>query len=166
MYCKQLMDELNCSSNRKTKCSVTSQTCVGDCSKVQYDSVHCMHRHHTRSSSPVQVFSWLLLALITCSCLELIISELFFLFLSEIHIVLYQVIFCIQINLSTITCCKLYVCYIIYEHVFSKQTDGGVKGSLLWVLDHTYTPFGRRLMRKWVSQPLTDPQWVQEISDL
>uniref|UniRef100_A0A3Q3ENC7 DNA mismatch repair protein MSH3 n=1 Tax=Kryptolebias marmoratus TaxID=37003 RepID=A0A3Q3ENC7_KRYMA len=28
-----------------------------------------------------------------------------------------------------------------------------VRGSLLWVLDHTRTPFGRRLMRKWVSQP-------------
>uniref|UniRef100_A0A7N8Y9C2 DNA mismatch repair protein MSH3 n=1 Tax=Mastacembelus armatus TaxID=205130 RepID=A0A7N8Y9C2_9TELE len=40
---------------------------------------------------------------------------------------------------------------------FYCHTDGGVKGSLLWVLDHTRTPFGRRLMRKWVSQPLTDP---------
>uniref|UniRef100_A0A8C9ZN62 DNA mismatch repair protein MSH3 n=1 Tax=Sander lucioperca TaxID=283035 RepID=A0A8C9ZN62_SANLU len=49
--------------------------------------------------------------------------------------------------------------------ILNNQTDGGVKGSLLWVLDHTRTPFGRRLMRKWVSQPLTDPQQdaVQEI---
>uniref|UniRef100_A0A673X819 DNA mismatch repair protein MSH3 n=1 Tax=Salmo trutta TaxID=8032 RepID=A0A673X819_SALTR len=38
------------------------------------------------------------------------------------------------------------------------QTDGGMKGSLLWVLDHTHTSFGRRLMRKWVSQPLKDAQ--------
>uniref|UniRef100_A0A7N8WSD4 DNA mismatch repair protein MSH3 n=1 Tax=Mastacembelus armatus TaxID=205130 RepID=A0A7N8WSD4_9TELE len=31
--------------------------------------------------------------------------------------------------------------------ILNNQTDGGVKGSLLWVLDHTRTPFGRRLMR-------------------
>uniref|UniRef100_A0A669C4T0 DNA mismatch repair protein MSH3 n=1 Tax=Oreochromis niloticus TaxID=8128 RepID=A0A669C4T0_ORENI len=49
--------------------------------------------------------------------------------------------------------------------ILNNQTDGSVKGSLLWVLDHTRTPFGRRLMRKWVSQPLTDLQQdaVQEI---
>ncbi|KAF2980862.1 hypothetical protein EK904_003981 [Melospiza melodia maxima] len=28
------------------------------------------------------------------------------------------------------------------------------KGSLLWVLDHTRTSFGRRRLRKWVTQPL------------
>uniref|UniRef100_A0A673XGY7 DNA mismatch repair protein MSH3 n=1 Tax=Salmo trutta TaxID=8032 RepID=A0A673XGY7_SALTR len=42
------------------------------------------------------------------------------------------------------------------------QTDGGMKGSLLWVLDHTHTSFGRRLMRKWVSQPLKDAQSICE----
>ncbi|XP_059193472.1 DNA mismatch repair protein Msh3 isoform X2 [Centropristis striata] len=47
----------------------------------------------------------------------------------------------------------------------STLRDGGVKGSLLWVLDHTRTPFGRRLMRKWVSQPLTDPQSISERQD-
>uniref|UniRef100_G3NR70 MutS homolog 3 n=1 Tax=Gasterosteus aculeatus aculeatus TaxID=481459 RepID=G3NR70_GASAC len=49
--------------------------------------------------------------------------------------------------------------------ILNNQTDGGVRGSLLWVLDHTRTPFGRRLMRKWVSRPLTDPRQdaVQEI---
>uniref|UniRef100_A0A7N8WWD7 DNA mismatch repair protein MSH3 n=1 Tax=Mastacembelus armatus TaxID=205130 RepID=A0A7N8WWD7_9TELE len=50
-------------------------------------------------------------------------------------------------------------------HVYRHLTDGGVKGSLLWVLDHTRTPFGRRLMRKWVSQPLTDPQSISERQD-
>jgi len=29
-------------------------------------------------------------------------------------------------------------------------------GSLLWILDHTITTFGKRLLRKWVSQPLLD----------
>uniref|UniRef100_A0AAV2MNU6 DNA mismatch repair protein MutS core domain-containing protein n=1 Tax=Knipowitschia caucasica TaxID=637954 RepID=A0AAV2MNU6_KNICA len=42
--------------------------------------------------------------------------------------------------------------------ILRNQTDGMVRGSLLWVLDHTRTAFGRRLMRKWVSQPLTDPR--------
>ncbi|KAM3867439.1 DNA mismatch repair protein Msh3 [Diretmus argenteus] len=49
--------------------------------------------------------------------------------------------------------------------ILTNQTDGGVKGSLLWVLDHTHTPFGRRLMRKWVSQPLTDPQAISDRQD-
>nr|XP_020449533.1 DNA mismatch repair protein Msh3 isoform X2 [Monopterus albus] len=49
--------------------------------------------------------------------------------------------------------------------ILSNQTDGGVKGSLLWVMDHTRTPFGRRLMRKWVSQPLIDPQSISERQD-
>ncbi|XP_040899208.1 DNA mismatch repair protein Msh3 isoform X2 [Toxotes jaculatrix] len=49
--------------------------------------------------------------------------------------------------------------------ILNNQTDGGVKGSLLWVLDHSRTPFGRRLMRKWVSQPITDPQSISERQD-
>uniref|UniRef100_A0A8C7F131 DNA mismatch repair protein MSH3 n=1 Tax=Oncorhynchus kisutch TaxID=8019 RepID=A0A8C7F131_ONCKI len=46
--------------------------------------------------------------------------------------------------------------------ILTNQTDGGTKGSLLWVLDHTHTSFGRRLMRKWVSQPLKDAQSICE----
>ncbi|KAM9446339.1 DNA mismatch repair protein Msh3 [Clarias gariepinus] len=38
--------------------------------------------------------------------------------------------------------------------MFCNQTTGTVRGSLLWVLDHTRTPFGKRLLKKWVSQPL------------
>ncbi|XP_039615196.1 DNA mismatch repair protein Msh3 isoform X3 [Polypterus senegalus] len=38
--------------------------------------------------------------------------------------------------------------------ILQNQTDCRVKGSLLWVLDHTQTSFGRRLMRKWITQPL------------
>uniref|UniRef100_A0A667WY98 DNA mismatch repair protein MSH3 n=1 Tax=Myripristis murdjan TaxID=586833 RepID=A0A667WY98_9TELE len=49
--------------------------------------------------------------------------------------------------------------------ILTNQTDGGVKGSLLWVLDHTRTSFGRRLLRKWVSQPLTDPQSIRDRQD-
>uniref|UniRef100_A0A3Q3X4V1 DNA mismatch repair protein MSH3 n=1 Tax=Mola mola TaxID=94237 RepID=A0A3Q3X4V1_MOLML len=49
--------------------------------------------------------------------------------------------------------------------ILNNQTDGGVKGSLLWVLDHTRTSFGRRQMRKWVSQPLTDSQSITERQD-
>ncbi|XP_028270128.1 DNA mismatch repair protein Msh3 isoform X2 [Parambassis ranga] len=49
--------------------------------------------------------------------------------------------------------------------ILNNQTDGTVKGSLLWVLDRTRTPFGKRLMRKWVSQPLADPQSISERQD-
>ncbi|XP_053727295.1 DNA mismatch repair protein Msh3 isoform X2 [Synchiropus splendidus] len=49
--------------------------------------------------------------------------------------------------------------------VLQNQTDGGVRGSLLWVMDHTRTLFGRRLLRKWVSKPLTDQQSISERQD-
>jgi DNA mismatch repair protein MutS len=35
--------------------------------------------------------------------------------------------------------------------------DGGKKGSLLWVLDHTKTPMGGRLLRGWIEKPLLSP---------
>lgn len=38
--------------------------------------------------------------------------------------------------------------------------DGGRWGTLIWVLDHTRTAMGGRLIRSWVDQPLTDPQMI------
>ncbi|KAM6225260.1 DNA mismatch repair protein Msh3 [Rhynchocyon petersi] len=38
--------------------------------------------------------------------------------------------------------------------VLQNQTDRKTHGSLLWVLDHTKTSFGRRQLKKWVTQPL------------
>ncbi|XP_061755824.1 DNA mismatch repair protein Msh3 isoform X3 [Nerophis ophidion] len=49
--------------------------------------------------------------------------------------------------------------------ILNNQTDGDVRGSLLWVLDHTLSPFGRRLMRKWVTQPLTNIRSILERQD-
>ncbi|KAF5391272.1 hypothetical protein D9757_001964 [Collybiopsis confluens] len=49
--------------------------------------------------------------------------------------------------------------------VFENETDHSVHGSLLWVLDHTKTKFGARLMRNWVGHPLTDRVALQERVD-
>ncbi|XP_078718377.1 DNA mismatch repair protein Msh3 [Lampetra fluviatilis] len=38
--------------------------------------------------------------------------------------------------------------------LFQNQTNGKVKGSLLWAMDHTCTPFGRRMFRSWLGRPL------------
>jgi hypothetical protein len=38
--------------------------------------------------------------------------------------------------------------------ILQNAADGAVHGSLLWMLDHTHTPFGRRLLRRWVTRPL------------
>jgi len=38
--------------------------------------------------------------------------------------------------------------------------QGEKKGSLLWVLDHTKTSMGARLLRKWIEQPLTDVKHI------
>jgi DNA mismatch repair protein MutS len=40
--------------------------------------------------------------------------------------------------------------------LFESGRGGGVKGSLLWVLDVTRTPMGGRLLRRWLGEPLLD----------
>ncbi|XP_041090736.1 DNA mismatch repair protein Msh3-like [Polyodon spathula] len=49
--------------------------------------------------------------------------------------------------------------------ILQNQTNCREKGSLLWILDHTQTPFGRRLMRKWVTQPLILAREIQTRQD-
>ncbi|XP_065892619.1 DNA mismatch repair protein Msh3-like isoform X2 [Dysidea avara] len=38
--------------------------------------------------------------------------------------------------------------------IFRNQTNGQVHGTLLWVLDHTHTLFGKRLLEQWIAKPL------------
>ncbi|XP_042304508.1 DNA mismatch repair protein Msh3 isoform X3 [Sceloporus undulatus] len=38
--------------------------------------------------------------------------------------------------------------------ILQNQTDMKTRGSLFWILDHTKTSFGRRKLKKWVTQPL------------
>ncbi|MCF7862205.1 DNA mismatch repair protein MutS [Candidatus Woesearchaeota archaeon] len=38
--------------------------------------------------------------------------------------------------------------------------DGGTKGTLLQVIDKTKTPMGRRLIKKWITQPLLRPEMI------
>lgn len=38
--------------------------------------------------------------------------------------------------------------------IFSNSTNGDSKGSLFWILNHTRTKMGERLLVRWVSQPL------------
>lgn len=45
---------------------------------------------------------------------------------------------------------------------FLFQTDGCEKGSLFWVVNHTSTPFGKRLLKKWISQPLREIRYFLE----
>jgi len=44
-------------------------------------------------------------------------------------------------------------------------TGGERRGSLLWVLDHTVTPMGGRLLRQWLLAPLTDIAAIGERLD-
>jgi DNA mismatch repair protein MutS len=43
--------------------------------------------------------------------------------------------------------------------------DGKINGSLLGVLDHTLTPMGARLLRRWIRQPLLDLTSIQHRLD-
>ncbi|GFZ42602.1 MutS protein homolog 3 [Saitozyma sp. JCM 24511] len=45
---------------------------------------------------------------------------------------------------------------LVNLEIYRNQTDGGLYGSLLWLLDHTKTRMGRRLMREWIGRPLLD----------
>ncbi|CAI4056862.1 mismatch repair protein MSH3 SKDI_03G1490 [Saccharomyces kudriavzevii IFO 1802] len=44
-------------------------------------------------------------------------------------------------------------------------THGGGKGSLFWLMDHTRTSFGFRMLRKWIFNPLTDVDKIEERLD-
>ncbi|KAJ3151626.1 Mismatch repair protein msh3 [Geranomyces michiganensis] len=46
--------------------------------------------------------------------------------------------------------------------IYQNATDGTERGSLIWVLDHTKTRFGRRMMRKWIGRPLVQIGKLQE----
>ena len=43
--------------------------------------------------------------------------------------------------------------------------EGRKKGSLLWVLDQTGTSMGGRMLRKWLEQPLLDPEEIESRLD-
>jgi DNA mismatch repair protein MutS len=49
--------------------------------------------------------------------------------------------------------------------LFESGRGGGVKGSLLWVLDHTRTPMGGRLLRRWLGEPLLDLAALRQRQD-
>ncbi|KAI5056606.1 hypothetical protein GOP47_0028424 [Adiantum capillus-veneris] len=40
--------------------------------------------------------------------------------------------------------------------ILQNSTDATVKGSLLWLMDHTHTAFGARLFQHWITHPLRD----------
>ena len=43
-----------------------------------------------------------------------------------------------------------------------KMNNQGKKGTLLWVLDKTYTSMGGRLLRKWINEPLLDSKEINK----
>lgn len=49
--------------------------------------------------------------------------------------------------------------------IFRSTDDNSEKGSLIWLLDKCRTAMGRRLLRKWVSRPLTDVVALEERLD-
>ena len=53
------------------------------------------------------------------------------------------------------------------REIYRNETDFTKKGSLLWILDHTTTKFGARMLKDWIGRPLTDKACVYaEISGL
>ncbi|KAG0147720.1 hypothetical protein CROQUDRAFT_42418 [Cronartium quercuum f. sp. fusiforme G11] len=46
--------------------------------------------------------------------------------------------------------------------IFQNSTDGKETGSLMWILDHTKTPMGKRLLKQWIGKPLVDFDMLKE----
>ena len=53
---------------------------------------------------------------------------------------------------------------LAHMEIMEVQTVIGVteKGSLFSYLDHTATPYGKRLLKRWVTQPLRDCDRIRE----
>lgn len=49
--------------------------------------------------------------------------------------------------------------------IYRNQTDQGLKGSLLWLMDQTRTKMGKRLLRDWIGRPLVDRRLLEERLD-
>lgn len=59
-----------------------------------------------------------------------------------------------RMNGLYILCTPRVVMYMCISFCMHLQTDRKENGTLFWILNHTRTPFGRRLLRKWISYPL------------
>lgn len=44
--------------------------------------------------------------------------------------------------------------------IFRNLTTGTEQGTLFWILDHTHTPFGKRMLHRWISRPLNDRESI------
>jgi DNA mismatch repair protein MSH3 len=49
--------------------------------------------------------------------------------------------------------------------IYRNQTDYSVKGSLLWLMDHTKTKMGKRMLRDWIGRPLVNIAMLEERLD-
>lgn len=56
-------------------------------------------------------------------------------------------------NLDPVTCRNL--------ELLRTLREGETKGSLFWVLDHTCTAMGARLLKRWITKPLLDPEAIR-----
>jgi DNA mismatch repair protein MSH3 len=45
--------------------------------------------------------------------------------------------------------------------IYRNSTNYTEKHSLFWILNHTCTAFGKRLLKRWVGRPLVDRKYVQ-----
>ena len=50
--------------------------------------------------------------------------------------------------------------------IFSTQKSGKFQGSLLWAIDHTLTAMGGRCMRRWLEEPLTNIDEIQNRQEI
>ncbi|KAM8960815.1 DNA mismatch repair protein Msh3 [Pelodytes ibericus] len=66
---------------------------------------------------------------------------------------------------SNTDCVKMNGTTLRNLEILQNQTDMKIKGSLIWVLDHTKTSFGRRKLRQWVTQPLVSSSDITDRLD-
>jgi DNA mismatch repair protein MSH3 len=63
---------------------------------------------------------------------------------------------------ATVTSMLLSANTLANLEIYRNQTDYSVKGSLLWLMDHTKTKMGKRMLRDWIGRPLVNVAMLEE----
>jgi hypothetical protein len=110
--------------------------------------------------------AWACLCFISCgghaSCLEHVHDALLACWRCILNVSLCDMLHRVSMELNTINKhCRLRR----QLEILHNSEDGREQGSLLWLLDHTCTPFGSRLLRSWVAHPLKDASRIDERLD-
>ncbi|KAJ1980616.1 Mismatch repair protein msh3 [Dimargaris xerosporica] len=135
--------------------------------RIEYVSPRCMHPHSTLAQRIAQPYQhdgpklslafWLALPSVVRHAAELLWAYLQPFGLQRLlyHTANYS-------PLHTKAYMRLNATALYQLEILANKSTRMAHGSLFWVMDHTQTPFGRRLLRQWAAYPLIDPRALEQ----